>query len=96
MASPVLPKIPIIDLYKEESKLGAISWLSACQSVCHALEEYGCFVAVYDNVSLELHNQIFGALKDLFGLPTEPKPRNLILLNIWAKGLNFLSTKGLA
>lgn len=73
MASPILPKIPIIDLYKEESKPGAISWLSACQSVCPALEEYGCFVAVYDNVSLELHNQIFGALKDLFGLPTETK-----------------------
>ncbi|KAM4116235.1 hypothetical protein ACB094_02G034500 [Castanea mollissima] len=76
MASPRLPKIPIIDLYKEESKPGATSWLSACQSVCHALEEYGCFVAVYDNVSLELHNQIFGALKDLFDLPTETKTQD--------------------
>ncbi len=73
MASQTLPNVPIIDLSKEDLKPGTTSWLSACRNVCHALEEYGCFVAVYDKLSLELHNEILEASNELFDLPTETK-----------------------
>ncbi|XP_060183193.1 deoxypodophyllotoxin synthase-like [Lycium barbarum] len=38
-----------------------------------ALEEYGCFLAVFDSVSPELNNEIFHALEELFDLPRETK-----------------------
>lgn len=74
MASQALPKIPILDLSDVDALTpGTASWLSACREVCHALEEYGGFVAAYSSLSLELHNQILEASKELFYLPTETK-----------------------
>jgi isopenicillin N synthase-like dioxygenase len=73
MASQALAKIPILDLSDDALTPGTASRLSACREVCHALEEYGCFVAAYSNLSLELHNQILEASKELFHLPTETK-----------------------
>ncbi|GFY96302.1 2-oxoglutarate (2OG) and Fe(II)-dependent oxygenase superfamily protein [Actinidia rufa] len=44
--------------------------------VLRALEEFGCFEAVYDKVTVELHEAIFGLMKDLFDLPMETKCKN--------------------
>ncbi|KAI3996194.1 hypothetical protein MKX01_022688 [Papaver californicum] len=64
-------KLPVID-FSRDDKLnpGTDYWLSIRTKVCHALQEYGCFEAVYGNkVSLELHNEMFQAIEELFDLP---------------------------
>lgn len=71
-----LPKLPVIDFSMENLKSGTSSWFSKCNNVKSAFEEYGCFVAVYDKVSLELHNSMFGTLEGLFDLPKDTKIRN--------------------
>ncbi|XP_034696544.1 probable 2-oxoglutarate-dependent dioxygenase AOP1 [Vitis riparia] len=76
MGSETHPKLPIIDFSEENLKPGSDSWFSVCHDVRHALEEYGCFMAYYNQVPLELHNKIFNALGELFDLPTEIKVKN--------------------
>ncbi|XP_057968552.1 probable 2-oxoglutarate-dependent dioxygenase AOP1 [Malania oleifera] len=71
------PKIPVIDFCKEDLKPGTPAWLSACNEVKHALEEYGCFVALSNNtVSPELHQKVFQSSEELFDLPREIKAQN--------------------
>ncbi|XP_059639307.1 probable 2-oxoglutarate-dependent dioxygenase AOP1.2 [Cornus florida] len=70
------PKLPVIHFSEENVKPGTDSWISTRNETVRALEEYGCFIAVYDRVSLELHNSIFQALKPLFDLPLETKIQN--------------------
>ncbi|KAJ6711758.1 2-OXOGLUTARATE-DEPENDENT DIOXYGENASE AOP3-LIKE [Salix purpurea] len=77
MGSLSLPELPVIDFSKENLKPGKSSWLSTCKDVMCALEEYGCFVAVYDKVPLKLHNDLVSTLKDLFDLPLETKRKNV-------------------
>ncbi|CAN6573537.1 unnamed protein product [Malus baccata var. baccata] len=70
--------LPVIDFSKEDClKPGTSSWLSVRREVCRALEELGGFMATMpDKVSAELHQTIFGALKDLFEFPAELKSKN--------------------
>ncbi|XP_068334250.1 probable 2-oxoglutarate-dependent dioxygenase AOP1 [Pyrus communis] len=70
--------LPVIDFSKEDClKPGTSSWLSVRREVCRALEEIGGFMAIIpDKVSAELHQTIFGALKDLFEFPAELKSKN--------------------
>ncbi|XP_031282289.1 probable 2-oxoglutarate-dependent dioxygenase AOP1 [Pistacia vera] len=67
------PKLPVIDLSRAELRPGTESWISTSKQVCHALEEYGCFVIKCNKVSLDLHSAIYSAIQDLFNLPTEIK-----------------------
>ncbi|GFY97005.1 2-oxoglutarate (2OG) and Fe(II)-dependent oxygenase superfamily protein [Actinidia rufa] len=76
MGSLTQPKLPVIDFSMENLKRGADSWASTANKVVLALEEYGCFIATYNKVSLDLHNAIFNASKELFDLPTETKIKN--------------------
>ncbi|KAK0595785.1 hypothetical protein LWI29_009953 [Acer saccharum] len=76
MGSLPIPNLPVIDLSKENLNPGTGSWLSTCRNVTQALEEYGCFVAVYDGVALELHDEVFSAVEKLFDLPLEIKKKN--------------------
>ena len=73
-------KIPVIDFSKEELKPGAASWVSTRQAVCHALEDYGCFVATLvsdsDQAFLDLRSSLFGALDKLFDFPKQVKSQN--------------------
>ncbi|KAL5578668.1 hypothetical protein UlMin_011110 [Ulmus minor] len=72
-------KIPVVNFCGlEDMKPGSSSWLSLCEQVCNALEEYGCFVAKFsDEVSyLELHTNIIAALDELFDFPKEIKVQN--------------------
>lgn len=77
MGSLSVPKLPIVNLSKENLKPGESSWLRTSRKVREALEEFGCFVASYDEVSLELHNAIFSVAEDLFDLPIEIKQKNI-------------------
>lgn len=70
-------KLPILDFTNNELNPGTNSWSSACTTVRQALEEYGCFVVVYDKASKELQNGVFSSLKELFDLPLETKLRNI-------------------
>lgn len=67
--------LPIIEFTKEKLE-AAEYWVSNSQQVVHALEEYGCFIAKYDKVSLQLHQDIFSVSKQVFDLPTEIKVLN--------------------
>lgn len=73
-------KIPVIDfsdlqgLKKSET---ASNWVSVSKEVCHALEEYGCFVVtLQDKDCLELHHKIFDSLDELFNFPKQVKVEN--------------------
>ncbi|KAB2616532.1 2-oxoglutarate-dependent dioxygenase AOP3-like [Pyrus ussuriensis x Pyrus communis] len=65
--------VPVVDLSNENMKPGTDAWLLACKQVQHALEEFCCFEVVYNKVTLETHNSIFSAIKDLCDLPLETK-----------------------
>ncbi|KAK2975773.1 hypothetical protein RJ640_014596, partial [Escallonia rubra] len=71
-------KLPTIDFSSGKMKADTTSsWIAACDEVRHALEEYGCFVAVYDKVCLELNDVIIGGMEALFSLPLETKSKNV-------------------
>ncbi|CAL5401291.1 unnamed protein product [Camellia sinensis] len=69
-------KLPTVEFTGENLKPGKSSWIATCHEVRRALEEYGCFVAVYERVDLELDEAIFSELEELFDLPTETKVQN--------------------
>jgi isopenicillin N synthase-like dioxygenase len=75
----------VIDFSSEKLKPGTTSWTLTSKDVQSALEEYGCFIAVYDKVSNELENAIFHARKQVFELPTETKLRNVAQRTYYAK-----------
>ncbi|KDP37163.1 hypothetical protein JCGZ_06219 [Jatropha curcas] len=76
MGSVLAPKLPVLDFTQENLKPGSSFWVKTCSEVRQALEEYGCFIVKYNKLSPELRNSVFGALKDLFDLPTETKMQN--------------------
>lgn len=64
-------KIPVIYFTKENLTPGTASWALTCKEVRSALEQCGCFEAVFEKSSPEIHNSVFAATKSLFALPTE-------------------------
>ncbi|XP_068345532.1 probable 2-oxoglutarate-dependent dioxygenase AOP1.2 [Pyrus communis] len=76
MGSEVEQKLPVLDFSKEALKPGTNSWLLACKDVQQALEEFGCFVVLYDKISDEFRNALLRSLEELFDLPTETKMTN--------------------
>ncbi|XVE52008.1 hypothetical protein DITRI_Ditri02bG0085800 [Diplodiscus trichospermus] len=76
MAPQSAVKLPVIDIFDENSKPGTASWVSKCNHVRLALEEYGCFLTPYDEVSSQLQDQVFNSVQELFALPTETKVQN--------------------
>ncbi|KAF5737775.1 oxidoreductase family protein [Tripterygium wilfordii] len=76
MGSKGQHKIPILDFTKKGLKPGSSSWVKSSNEVRLALEEYGCFLVEYNKLPLELHDAVFGVLKNLFDLPTQTKMKN--------------------
>ncbi|XP_047332853.1 probable 2-oxoglutarate-dependent dioxygenase AOP1 [Impatiens glandulifera] len=77
MGSQTLPlKLPIIDFGEPDLKPGSTSWDSVRGQVRRALEEYGCFEALFPKIPLDLRKQLFSSLEDLFDLPLQTKVRN--------------------
>ncbi|KAI3669342.1 hypothetical protein L6452_40575 [Arctium lappa] len=74
MVSVSQPKLPIINM--DDLKPESESWILRCHKVTHALEEYGCFMAIYEAVSKDLNKDVFDSVKTLFELPTETKINN--------------------
>ncbi|XP_060670855.1 deoxypodophyllotoxin synthase-like [Ziziphus jujuba] len=71
-----IPQIPVIDFSSENFKNGSSSWLSMCNQIRYALEDYGCFVAKYDRLSPQLSAKLSSQAKHMFDLPTETKKKN--------------------
>lgn len=76
MGSKTKPKIPVIDLSKQELKPGTSIWLSTCNDIRHAFEEFGCFEAIYQKLSQELRSEVFASTEELFEVPIEIKVKN--------------------
>ncbi|XP_048133715.1 deoxypodophyllotoxin synthase-like [Rhodamnia argentea] len=71
---PTEHQLPKVDFSIFGSDPGSTSWDLVRGDVMAALEEYGCFEAVYDQpLDRELHTSLFRALKELFDLPVETK-----------------------
>ncbi|KAI6681774.1 hypothetical protein NL676_035655 [Syzygium grande] len=73
-------KLPLIDLSElDGSKPGTGRRDSLQSQVRHALEEFGCFEALYDKMTSKLDNDVFQELEKLLELPTDVKRRFDIL-----------------
>ncbi|KAH0720944.1 hypothetical protein KY289_006281 [Solanum tuberosum] len=70
-------KVPTIDFCKPELKPGSIQWDSTKSQVFQALQEYGCFEAIYDKLRNETLEAMFGRSKEIFEFPLETKMKNL-------------------
>ncbi|XAR50602.1 hypothetical protein NMG60_11004964 [Bertholletia excelsa] len=68
--------LPIIDFSHPELKPGQPEWDSLKAQVRQALEEYGCFEALFPKIPLDLRKALFGTLRELFDLPLQTKLRN--------------------
>ncbi|GMI85439.1 hypothetical protein HRI_002213200 [Hibiscus trionum] len=74
-----MAKVPVIDFSKKDLKPGSPEWDLVKSQVQEAVEVYGCFEALVDQV-LELRKPVFGALEELsdlhkqksFVFPTSP------------------------
>ncbi|XP_049386568.1 probable 2-oxoglutarate-dependent dioxygenase AOP1 [Solanum stenotomum] len=76
MASTKLVKIPTIDFSNhEELKPNTPLWESTKIQVFEALQEYGCFEAIY-KVPNEIKDGMFGISKEIFEFPLETKLKN--------------------
>lgn len=69
-------RTPVVELRGECLKQGSASWVAACTSIRHALEEHGFFIAEYDGVPLQLHEHILSDTEQLFQLPYDTKIKN--------------------
>lgn len=67
--------LPIIDF--SELELGSLKWDSVKAQVKKALEEYGCFEALFPKIPFDIRKSLFGAVEELFDLPLEAKVRNI-------------------
>ncbi|MBA0599321.1 probable 2-oxoglutarate-dependent dioxygenase AOP1.2 [Gossypium raimondii] len=70
-------KLPVIDFSKPDLKPGSNEWDLVKGQVQQALQEYGCFEALFDKIPLQLREAIFGSLQELFDLPLQAKIRNV-------------------
>ncbi|GLU22151.1 hypothetical protein SLE2022_382470 [Rubroshorea leprosula] len=77
MGSESTLRLPVIDFSKQDLKPGTPEWNSVKSQVLQALEEYGCFEALFDKVPLELRKAMFRSLEELFNLPLQTKLRNV-------------------
>ena len=70
-------KIPVIDFSVEAVKAETPEWDTVRGQVRRALEEFGCFEAVFDRISLGARRAFFRALEEMFDLPLQNKQRNV-------------------
>lgn len=68
-------ELPVIDFTSPNLKPGTVEWDSVRGEVRKALEEYGCFEALFGKVPVELRKAVFDASEEAFRLPLETKQR---------------------
>ncbi|TYH27068.1 hypothetical protein ES288_A02G039800v1 [Gossypium darwinii] len=70
-------EVPVIEFRSLDLERGTDEWHHLCKRVREACETYGCFEVVYEKISTELRNKMFGLMKDLVELPLERKQKNV-------------------
>lgn len=70
-------QLPVIDFSDQTLTPGTSKWDKVKADVRKALEDYGCFEALFPKVSYELDKSVFEAIEELFGLPIQAKERNV-------------------
>ncbi|KAJ8533903.1 hypothetical protein K7X08_007227 [Anisodus acutangulus] len=68
-------KVPTIDFRNPELKPKTPQWDKTKIQVLEALQEYGCFEAIYDKVPNEIREAIFDTSKEVFEFPLVSKLR---------------------
>ncbi|KAK4364583.1 hypothetical protein RND71_015941 [Anisodus tanguticus] len=70
-------KIPAIDFGKADLRPGTPQWESTKAQLVQALEECGCFEAIYDSkLPPQVQESMFAIAKEIFEYPTETKLKN--------------------
>ncbi|KAI9084641.1 hypothetical protein K1719_033423 [Acacia pycnantha] len=77
MGSETILKLPVIDFNSLDLDSKNPEWEEVKSQVHKALEECGCFEALFDKVPLEIRKSLFVVLKELFDLPLQTKLRNM-------------------
>ncbi|KAJ8773437.1 hypothetical protein K2173_004267 [Erythroxylum novogranatense] len=78
MGSETTDNLPIIEFSTLDIKAGTPEWNSVKSQVRKAVEEYGCFEALFEEFPLQPPPEaIVNALKELFDLPLETKMREV-------------------
>ncbi|PHU05513.1 hypothetical protein BC332_26335 [Capsicum chinense] len=70
-------KVPTIDLRNPELKPSTKQWDFTKSQVTQALQEYGCFEAIYDKLPDDTREAMLGTLKEIFEFPLETKMKNV-------------------
>ncbi|CAA2999694.1 2-oxoglutarate-dependent dioxygenase AOP3-like [Olea europaea subsp. europaea] len=68
-------KLPIVEFNEKNLIPGTESWESTSHSVRHALEKYGCFIALHEKITTEMHDAMFKSAMPLYDVPTERKQK---------------------
>ncbi|KAI9107526.1 hypothetical protein K1719_021563 [Acacia pycnantha] len=77
MGSETILKLPVIDFNSLDLESKNPKWEEVKSQVHKALEECGCFEALFDKFPLDLRKSLFVVLKELFDLPLQTKQRNV-------------------
>ncbi|KAI9107491.1 hypothetical protein K1719_021528 [Acacia pycnantha] len=77
MGSETILKLPFIDFSSLDLESKNPKWAEVKSQVHRALEECGCFEALFDKVPLEIRKSLFVVLKELFDVPLQTKLRNV-------------------
>lgn len=70
-------KLPVIDFLIQSLNPGTPQWDSVRSQVRQALEEFGCFEAVFNKIPSDVREAVFNSLQELFDLPLQTKLRNV-------------------
>ncbi|XP_008228619.1 PREDICTED: probable 2-oxoglutarate-dependent dioxygenase AOP1 [Prunus mume] len=77
MGSETPPKLPVIDFSNQSLTPGTTEWNAVRAQVHNALEEYGCFEALFNKVPSHIRKSIFPSIEELFDLPLQTKLQNV-------------------
>ncbi|KAK8319397.1 hypothetical protein V6Z11_A13G239000, partial [Gossypium hirsutum] len=67
---------PVIEFHSSDLERGTEGWNRLCKRVREACETFGCFEVVYEKISKNVREDVFGLLKELFDVPVERKQKN--------------------
>ncbi|CAN6570627.1 unnamed protein product [Malus baccata var. baccata] len=77
MASETPLRLPIIDFSKPDLNQGTKEWDLVRAQVHNALEEYGCFEALFNKVPSDIRKSTIESMEELFDLPLQTKLQNV-------------------